>query len=27
MNSLSFYEQNLVNVEPIEWPLNSVFYK
>ncbi len=25
MNSLSFSLQNLVNVEPIEWPLNSVF--
>ena len=23
--SLSFSEQNLVNLEPIEWPLNSVF--
>ena len=25
MNSLSFSKQNLVNSEPIEWPLNSVF--
>ncbi len=25
MNSLSFSEPNLVNPEPIEWPLNSVF--
>ncbi len=25
MNSLSFSKQNLVNPEPIEWPLNSVF--
>ncbi len=25
MNSFSFSEQNLVNLEPIEWPLNSVF--
>jgi hypothetical protein len=24
MNSLSFSKQNLVNPEPIEWPLNSV---
>jgi ABC-type sugar transport system permease subunit len=25
MNSLSYSEPNLVNPEPIEWPLNSVF--
>jgi hypothetical protein len=25
MNSLSFSWQNLVNPEPIEWPINSVF--
>ncbi len=25
MNSLLFSEPNLVNPEPIEWPLNSVF--
>jgi hypothetical protein len=25
MNSLFFSEQNLVNLERIEWPLNSVF--
>ncbi len=25
MNSLSFSEQNLVNLESIEWSLNSVF--
>ena len=25
MNSLSFSEQNFVNIQPIEWPLNSVF--
>jgi hypothetical protein len=24
-NSLSFSKPNLVNLEPIEWPLNSVF--
>ncbi len=27
MNSLSSSEPNLVNPEPIEWPLNSAFTK
>jgi chemotaxis methyl-accepting protein methylase len=27
MNSVSFSKPNLVNPEPIEWPLNIVFTK